>query len=205
VGLLGREMQKSRAHQALIKKLLRAIRYLDSESREGAVRSLLDSLEVLYPVFPSLMGLFNSIADEVAPAVLEEVLGSVRRLFLEKRHVLQVPVNLAYALRVLGRDNSDEVDELLIKTHRNNRSMIVRRDIVLIMAKRQCDYWVADQKRQFHTATPWERRALLIGSYILHDEGSHWRRSVKEGLSPLEELVVQWASTRKQDGWSIPI
>lgn len=55
VGMLAREIGKSQVHQALTKRLIPAVRYLDLTVREEAVRSLLSSLPTLFPVFPNVM------------------------------------------------------------------------------------------------------------------------------------------------------
>jgi hypothetical protein len=119
---------------------------------------------------------------------------------------MQVPVNLAYSVRVLAHDLSDEADEILSKVYSTTTSPVIRRDVILVMARRNADYWISDVRRRFGTMTEWERRAMGIASFILADEGDHWRRAVTRQMSPLCRAVVQWADERRrQPQWSIPV
>jgi len=205
VGMLAREIGKSRIHQALTKRLISAVRYLDPPVRDEAVRSLLDSLSTLYPVFPNVMILVKAVLPDIGDSVRSYAFEKIRGLIASSSYIIKVPVNLCYAIRVLADDLSLQTDELLVMVYRETTSMIVRRDIILIMAKRDADYWISDVRRSFHTLTPWERRSLLIASYILGDEGSHWRKQVREQLSPFDNLCRMWAAEKNYQQWSIPI
>jgi hypothetical protein len=83
----------------------------------------------------------------------------------------------------------------------------VKRDIMLIMAAWGCSYWVSHQKAYFGQMHPWVRRAFLVASFILGDEGAYWRKTNKAGLSEFEQLILDWAADRKSSGanWEIPI
>ena len=74
------------------------------------------------------------------------------------------------------------------------------------MARWRASYWLSNLKNEFRTLSTWERRAFIIASYSLNDEGSHWRRNIAGEFSPFEALVRQWASEKVQSGsWSIPL
>jgi len=206
VGMLAREIGKSRIHQALTKRLISAVRYLAPPIRDEAVRSLLDSLSTLYPVFPNVMLLVKAVSPELGDSVRSYAFEKIRGLIGSGSYIIKVPVNLCYAIRVLADDPSLQTDELLDRVYRETTSMIVRRDIILIMAKRDADYWISDIRRSFHSLTSWERRSLLIASYTLGDEGSHWREQIREQLSPFDDLCRRWAAEKKnRQQWSIPI
>jgi len=206
VGMLAREIGKSQIHQTLTKRLITAVRYLAPPVRDEAVRSLLGSLSTLYPVFPNVMLLVKAVLPELGESVQTYTFEEVRRLIRNNSYIIKVPVNLGYAVRVLAEDPSPETDEMLDRVYRETTSMIVRRDIILIMAKRDADYWLSDIRRSFHSLTPWERRSLLIASYTLEDEGNHWRNQIRKQLSPFDDLCRQWAAEKKSSrNWSIPI
>src|SRR4029450_7724183 len=61
VGLLGRELKKTRVHPALTKKLLAAIRYLSPTAQNELVKSLLDNLDSLAPLLPNVMTVIRSV------------------------------------------------------------------------------------------------------------------------------------------------
>jgi hypothetical protein len=67
-------------------------------------------------------------------------------------------------------------------------------------------YWLANLKTRFTTFTSWERRAFLVASYFLRDEGRHWRDHTKEQFSDIEIIIRDWVSTKNIiTGWKIPL
>jgi hypothetical protein len=205
VGMLASEMQKTRIQEGLTRKLIKAIAHIGEHAKNPAVLSLLENLHILYPIFTTVMMLFVSIIDEISDETKEVIFAKLRELLETKSYICQVPVNLAFALRVLSHDNSDETDTALINVFSETTSMIIKRDIILILAKHNADYWISNQLKHFNTATPWEKRALLISSYILEDEGKEWRKRVKSNLSPFDKLVLTWASEHKANGKGLDI
>jgi hypothetical protein len=205
-GMLAREMRKSRIHQALSKKLIGAVRHLEPTQRDGTIISITENLGVLYPIFPSIMLLIKSLVHDLSTSAREAALGSVRDLIGRGSHIALVPTHLAYAVRLLAYDNSEEADEILARVYREINSSAIRRDIILAMGRRNADYWVSDVRKSFYTATPWERTAIIVSSYILGDEGSHWRTSIRSNLTPMQTVVKQWAAEKSNStGWEIPV
>ncbi len=200
LGMLGREMRKSRVHQSLTRKLISALRLLDGPQRDAAVVSLMANLQVLYPVYRNIMILVKAVIDELAEPARQEVFRRLRELISTNAYVVQVPTHLVYTVRALAHDKSEEGDEILDSVYQRSRSSVIRRDVILSMARRNADYWVSDVLKNFATVTDWERTALLIASFILGDEGKHWRGSIKGVLSPIQLLVREWASTRAGAG-----
>mgnify|MGYP003366041198 CR=1 FL=1 len=85
-------------------------------------------------------------------------------------------------------------------------SPLIRRDIILVMARWGQWYWISDLKNKFRTLSGPERRAFIVASYILKDEGNHWRDHIKKELSPFENLILGWAGEKaSQKTWSIPL
>jgi hypothetical protein len=129
-------------------------------------------------------------------------------LVTQNSYITQVPANLSFALRVLALDNADETEVLLASVFRESRSMIIRRDVILMMASRRADHWISDCKHIFPTANGWERRALLIASYTLGDEGDHWRKPIRREQTAFDQLLMTWAAeqkTAKGTSWRVPI
>jgi hypothetical protein len=106
----------------------------------------------------------------------------------------------------LAYDKSEEADALLIAIYDETNNVVIRRDVILAMARRDADYWLSDVRNTFATQTSWERIGTLIGSFILEDEGAHWRKSVTGQLTPVQALAVAWAAQKKQAGkWDIAL
>lgn len=208
VGMLGRELAKSRIDEGLARRLVSATRHLNAHGQNDAVRSMIASLDLLYPIFPSVMQLCRSLLPTLDVSVVEALYATLRGLIKGDSYITQVPANLAFALRVLSTDPSEETELSLASIYKKNSSMMIRRDIILLMAFRSADYWLSDCKTKFATLTGWERRAFVVASYTLGDEGKHWRDSVKADLSRFDSLVMQWTAENKQSKgvtWKVPL
>ncbi|MEO5797200.1 MAG: RNA-directed DNA polymerase [Rhodoferax sp.] len=208
VGMLGRQLVKSRLDESLTRRLIAALKHLSVGVQNDAVLSLLKNLELLYPIFPSVMNLCRSLLDVLDEKVKDELFKTLRQSIQVNSYVTQVPTNLAYALRTLAFDSSEETEILLAGIYKKSDSMMLRRDIILMMAHRRADHWVSNCRKSFPTLTQWERRALLISSYVLGDEGSHWRDSVKKNLNHFDKLVLKWtgeSKSKKGDDWKVPL
>jgi hypothetical protein len=206
VGMLTREMNKTRVHQALARRLISALQYLEEPVLNAAVLSLVENLAVLYPVFPSVALLIRDAMPVLTEATRDHVFARLRDLVRGRSYIVSVPTNLAYTVHLLAHDRSEEADALLIAVYNATSNFVIRRDVILAMARRDADYWLSDVRNRFPTQTSWERNATLVGSFILGDEGAHWRRAIMGQLTPLQKLVVAWAAERKAMGrWEIPI
>ena len=78
--MLSREIRKSRVHTALTRKLVTAVRYLDPGPRNDTVRTLVDNLKILAPVFPGVMLVIRDVFDELRDDVQEYVCNVLRGL-----------------------------------------------------------------------------------------------------------------------------
>ncbi|MDC8770125.1 RNA-directed DNA polymerase [Roseateles albus] len=208
VGMLGRELAKSRLDEGLTRRLLAAIRLLPNTAVNQAIQTLQNSLDLLYPVFPSVMILCKGMIGDLSQDVKDQLFATLRELIKSGSYITQVPTNLAYALRVLAADPSEEMESLLSQMYKQPLPMNIKRDIILMMGYRGADHWISDCRKKFSTVTDWEKRALLICSYILSDEGSHWRTKIKRELSQFDKLVLSWAGTSKSTkgvNWKVPL
>lgn len=206
VGMLAREVRKARIDESMTRKLIKSIKYLDAPTRQQAVESLLDSIEVLYPLFAQIMIVVKAVYADLNSAVQQKTQLCLRTLILEKSHITSVPTHLAYALRVLAEDNSIECDAVLAQLYGEQHSMMVRRDIILAMAKHNADHWLSNRSKQYATLTEWEKTAMVVASFVLGDEGDHFRKPLKGGASPMTLLAMKWAEAKvKARAWEVPL
>ena len=185
-----------------------AIKLLRAPAQNDAMRSMLDSLDLLYPIFPSVMQLCRSLLPNLKPDVQTGLYAALRKLIASDSYITQVPANLAFAISVLAADSSEETELLFASMYRKSSSMMIRRDLIVLMAHRRADYWLSNCRNSFSTLTGWERRALLVASYTLGDEGKHWRDSIRDEQSPFDKLVMEWAAESKQKqgtNWRVPL
>src|SRR5262249_3979352 len=59
--MLGRELGKSRVDERLVRQLVKSIRFMRSDLQEAAELSLLDNIDALYPVFPTVAILLKTL------------------------------------------------------------------------------------------------------------------------------------------------
>jgi len=206
LAMLTKEFQKSRIDESVVKQLVKSIRFLTPESKTAAVKSLLDNLQVLYPVFTTVAILLRRILEDLDPSMQELLFERFRTLFLTGSHITLVPANAIYAVRLLAHDRSEEAELILAELYRSSDSdMMLKRDIILAMARRRAEYWLSDVIKNYATVTPWERRALLAASYVLGDEGRHWRKKRRD-LSPVDEAYAKWLGGQNSGRmWEIPL
>lgn len=207
IGMLGTELAKSRIHTALSKRVLRAIRFLDDRVRDEAIISIVNNHDLLFPIFSTVAMVVYDVFDEMEEAAKTEVITRLRQLIEEQSHIFRVDMHLAYAIRILSKQHTQENEHLLQQLYQNRTSSMVRRDIILTMAHWGVSYWLSDLRNRFRELSDAEKRIFIIASYILKDEGAHWRRHVRDELSPFEMLIRDWASGRIQQNrdWRVPV
>ncbi|MFQ1783312.1 RNA-directed DNA polymerase [Aeromonas veronii] len=210
IGMLSKEISKSRINQALTKRLINAVKFLDPQQKKAAVLSIFQSkeedksnLDILYPVFPSIVILCKAIIKDLDSDTRTIIFTTLRDLIKNESYITKVPVNLAYAVRILALDKSEETDFVLGQVYKSEDNPIILSDIILAMAQRDCDFWISDKLKSYSALSRWEKRSLFLSSYILGDEGHHWREKFKDELPEIDKLLISWFSSRHQQnsGW----
>lgn len=206
LAILKDELGKTRVHTALTKKLVKAIQYLDDDVRDQAVLSILANCELLYPIFSSILVTIDNIVNSLSEDVKFSVKNEITRLIEDQSHIFRVDIHLSYAIKVLSNFNDPDVVSLLQKLYDERNSPIVRRDIILAMARCGEWYWLSDVKNNFRQLSIPERRAFIVASYTLRDEGQHWRDHAEAEFSPYELVVLSWAGAKANEkGWRIAL
>lgn len=207
IGMLKEELAKSRVHTSLARKIIAAIKFLTGKAKQDAVLSVMDNCDVLYPIFSSVLMMIDDQFDHLDESTQSEVLKKIRKLIDDDSHVFRVDMHMSFAIRVLAHSNTPQVQFLLQKLFDSRPSEIIRRDIILVMARWGEWYWLSDLKNRYRELSAPERRAFIASSFILKDEGKHWRDHMKKEFDPFEALVLKWASEKMhaQQDWSVPL
>ena len=203
--VLSQELNKSRIHTSLMKKIIRTLQYLESPTLENAVQVLVNNIEILAPVFPNLMILIDSVFERLSGRMQTTVHNLIRELVDTSSYILKIDLNISYALRVLSRIYSEENEIIVIKLWNGTDSALIKRDIILIMAKWNATHWISDLKNRYASLTTWEKRSFIIASYKLGDEGRHWRSHFKDQFSKIDLIYRDWISEKNQLQWELPI
>jgi hypothetical protein len=206
VGILAREIGKTAIDQTVTKQAIHAIRALDTSSRAGAIRTLLDkeNVDVLSPVFVTMMRAVRTLYDDLSNDSKTAIDEAMVRIFDEHQHILSVELNLAYYLQAISKRYSNRKEEILVDVYDKRPSPIVRRIVIGAMSNWECDYWLSDMKRQYSSLDAWLKPAMILASYYLTDEGKHWRDYVKKSWDPMETLTRDWFCQRFQTHKDFP-
>lgn len=206
-GILGRELEKTRVDPTVTKQAISAIRVLETDAQKDIISSLLqiDNLHTLAPVFPRLMMVLRGLYSDLDSETQDLVETSLSNLIANESHIIQVDLNMAYAIQVLRRRCTQRTETLFVQIFKKSTSPLVRREIVIAWAGWQHNHSLTDLKKNFGALSKWERRAFIVGSYILTDEGKHWRDHNKKSFDLLEVVVRDWFAKRMNDNPNVPL
>lgn len=207
IGMLKEELAKSRVHTSLARKIISAIKFLEGKSKQDAVLSVMDNFDVLYPIFSSVLIMVDDQFDDLEASTQDAVLAKIQELIAQDSHVFRVDMYMSFAIRVLAHSNTPQVQYLLQRLFDSRPSELIRRDIILIMARWGEWYWLSDLKNRYRELSAPERRAFIASSFILKDEGKHWRDHMKKEFDPFESFVQKWAGEKMgaEQNWSVPL
>ena len=207
IGILGREVAKTTIDTTIAKQAINAISVLDPSAQYGAICTILDTsnLEVLSPVFVNVMRAVRGIYDTLDNKGKEFVDGSLIQIYETHFHLLSVELNLSYFIKALSVRKTLRKEEILIEIFEKQSSYLIRRQIIQSMANWRCFYWLSDIKQKYQGLSVWEKRAFILASYILGDEGKHWRDHTKRTWSPMDSLVRDWFSERFKKTGTVPL
>ncbi len=206
-GILGRELEKTRIDPIVTKQAISVIRVLEPEAQKDIIESLLqiENLHTLAPVFPRLMTVLRGLYSELGEGTQSVIDSGLTALVKAESHIIQVDLNLAYAIQVLRQRCTQKTETLFVQIFRKSTSPLVRREIIIAWGGWQHNHSLTDLKKSFSALSKWERRAFIVGSYILTDEGKHWRTHNRESFDPLERLVRDWFGNRKNTNPNVPL
>ncbi len=186
--------------------VVQAVRYLDDATRQDAILTLIGNLDILYPIFPVVAFAIKSCFDSLQVSTQEEICTTLRERVLAGSFLVSTELHAAYAVRILGELKRPENVDAIVHLHKKFPNPIVRRDVLLAMARWGEFAWLSDQMNDYQGMSPWERRAFIVASYTLRDAGKKWRERTKKRFNPLESIVRDWASERfGQKDWTIPL
>jgi len=207
IGILGREVTKTAIDSTVTKQALRAIHALEPDAQFGAINTLLsdNNLVVLLPVFVSVMRTVRGVYDSLPNEEQGFIDSTLVSLYDNDSHLLSVDLNLSFYIQVLSRKQSQRKEEILIDLYNRRTNPLIKRQVILVMANWKCHYWLTDLKRQYAGLSEWEKRYFIGASYVLGDEGKHWRSHTKATWSPMNRLVRDWFSERMGRDDQVPV
>lgn len=207
IGILGREVAKTNIDSTVTKQTIKAIQALDPHEQYGAISTLLNenNLEVLAPVFVSVMRAVRGVYENLPDFGKQFVDNKLIRLYEDDSHLLSVDLNMSFYLQALAQSQSARKEEILIEMYERKTNPLIKRLILITMSNWNCHYWLTDLKRKYAGLSDWEKRYFIGSSYVLGDEGKHWRNHTKATWSPMDELTGDWFAYRMQRERWLPL
>lgn len=203
--ILANELNKTRAHSPLMKQLIKAVKILPEQQKNSATLSLLDNLESLFPLIPNVLILIKDIFDELDENTKIKV-QEILRYNIKSSYLFKIIPNIAYAIRILAKYQSTENKIFLTELYKNV-PMAIKKDIIFIFANWNNQPQLRDWKCNYTALEPWEKRAFIVASYFMNDDGKHWRQNNKEAFDEISLLYNMWAKhkTETNPNWRIDL
>ncbi|MFA7359401.1 MAG: reverse transcriptase domain-containing protein [Candidatus Kapaibacterium sp.] len=207
LSLLNEELQKSKIHQQFSKRLIQSLDVADKEVISDSFKVIVQKYQVLYPIFPTIMIAAFKNYDRLNKNAQDSIINSLLDLFDRNSHIIQNDLNLAYAIRVLGLRKSDENESLIVQVYNDaSNNEFIKNICLQIMIRWKSAYFISDLKTKFSNMQYWQRRMFIIGSYILKEEGRHWRNNTINNFNDLEKIINNWSKENFQiRNWMMPL
>ncbi|RCK46496.1 DNA polymerase [Thalassospira profundimaris] len=198
LGMLSKELQKSKINQPFSKQLIRAFSATDDKTLSDAFNVIFDGIYELYPIFSTIIQVSTANWHRFDTRTKNNIKSSLIELIKSKSFILETEINLAYVVKIFARENDVEAQTILTEIYKSHTdSILVTLVITQAMTKWKTYYWLSELRRLFPTMNPWQRRLFIVSSYLLGDEGRHWRDHNKKRFNFIEELYRTWGVTRK--------
>ncbi|RKH43398.1 RNA-directed DNA polymerase [Corallococcus llansteffanensis] len=207
IGILGREISKTNIDPVVTRQAIQAIQALDKTKQEGAILILLDpeNLATLAPVFAHVMRITRKLYSDLSPTIQGRIDNALCELHEKKSPLLSVEVNQSYYIQALSENRTPLKEKILAEMSDATSNPFIRRMIIICMSNWRRHDWVSDVKTKYDRMSTLERRAFILASYSLGDEGSHWRKYMKKTWIESEILIRDWAGNRVQTDKGFPL
>lgn len=194
--LIRAELSKSRVNISLSRRLIALTRHLNSPILDDALLSLIESEEVLYPVYFNVLITAKEVFQTLQAPTQVRITEYVKQLITNQSRIMVIDINLQYAIRLLAMRFTEPTRIPFSQLYRSDKNDAVKRDIILALARWNDWHWLSDVKNRFRAMPDLQRRAFIVASFGLGDEGEHWRRHLRREFNNAEQLVRDWASER---------
>ncbi|MBZ9953265.1 hypothetical protein [Mesorhizobium sp. BR1-1-15] len=196
VALLNEQLSQTRVHIPTTRKIVEALKMVGTGAKYGAVLSMLDNMDALYPIAPTVFQTVYQIFEDLGEREKAGICDKIINLYDSGHEVMALDMHVAYANRVVGKHNSIQTRNYLHRCFDREVSELIRRDIIMIFSNWGNFSWLSMFKANFGAVSGWQRRALILASYSMVDEGSHWRDHTKSRFDAFEMIVREWRSEK---------
>jgi nucleoside phosphorylase len=204
LGMLTREIKKSRINQQLTKKLLHAGRFLPDHAVDAATVTLADNLRALLSVFGSVSALISSLLDRSTEDTRQFLRGRLLSLLDEDEGPPPLDLHRIAIVRLLAAVGAGDsaTSGAIWKEYSESGSPLVRKECIWALNRLKNIDLVRVTLGRFDRSSAWEKRALIAASYGIDSDGKTFRDRIRASWNPFEELVDSWCTER--DGKVFP-
>lgn len=160
---------------------------------------MLDNMSSLFSICSNVLITIASILPNLGDDERTAVCDRIKKLYEDGHEVMQVPVHVAYAVRVIGKHKTASNQDFLHRCYDQTEDMLVRRDIAATFVNWRNFPWLSIFIKKFATLNEWERRVAIVASFTMKDEGRHWRNHQKARFTPFESIVSAWRGSRNEN------
>ena len=207
VQIIANEISKTQIDPTVTRQALNALRVISPSDRDAVLKVLFEeeNLGLLAPIFPHLIRVVRGLYEDLDDSTKDFIDSALLELADTKSHLMSIDVNRCYIVELLSRRHSPEKEQTLSEMYEESRNPLLCRMIVHTHANWNCYDFISAQIPHFNSMSLWERRALLIGSLCLGDEGKHWRSHKGGEFNEIEKTIQCWAGDRKSNNRAIPV
>lgn len=206
IELIKSELTKTRVNISLTRRLVSIVRHLDGNTLDEAVATLIANEELLYPIYFNVLMCAQTVWDRLSDNTKRLISEYVFKLVDSDSRVMQADVNFQYSVRLLAMQQTEATRLLFNRLFKSEKSDLVGADIIIAFVRWRDWHWLSALKNRFRNLAASQRRAFLVASFSLGDEGEKWRGHIKNELSDDEVIIRNWAEEKsKIDGWVAPL
>ncbi|MDN8270748.1 RNA-directed DNA polymerase [Acinetobacter baumannii] len=201
--MLNEELQKSKINQFYTRHLIKALKFANEQVLSNSFIIMFDNIAELYPIFNTIIQTAINQWERLDEKSKRHIFLIIENLVSQKSYLIQTDVNLAFTIKLLSLFNTIESSILLNDIYERTKASLVKKLITQAMAKQNNHSWLSDIKNTYSTQDELQKRIFIICSYLLGDEGEHWRTHNQKGFTPIQKIYKDWASSRKQSSKTI--
>ncbi|WP_313421922.1 RNA-directed DNA polymerase [Brevibacterium casei] len=185
LGLLDAELTKGKADLAVVSKITKSLHAMPPHVKTQACRTMLENTDKLYPVLPKILRMIWGVAKAASESgetdEASQYVEAVRAAVREDRYIYNSEISVAYCCRIIGTARSVVNEEALGNIYgfrfgaSNEPSTIVQTEIMRVMSDWEVSYWLLGKRARFGSLHPRLQEEFYRATYVLGDEGSHWR------------------------------
>jgi hypothetical protein len=189
--LLNHEIKKSRIHIPTINRIVHSLLHTRQAITDEAIMTIITNIESFYPCINTVLITINGIFDSISESAKSAVVDALGLLLRSDSYILKTEASRSYAIRIISKSIDSTIEPLLSSLF-DDGGPIVRREVIYALTHRKQWMVISDLRHEFPRMSRGERRATIMASYILGDEGRHWRNNTAGLFDPFEIFIQDW-------------